>query len=135
MNHKGILRKTSPIKKRNASTHFVNDGHTSNNIRQIIDHNHANGVGDSFDGFESGTNTASKKYQFSTINTTQNMQNRLQRLKNLTVNDATLAELSPRSKGFVAEKVRNARDFSLFVHSNHSKCFGQADVNLFWIAT
>lgn len=111
MNCKGILRKTSPIKKRNTTTQFVNDGPTSDNIRQIIDHNHANGGGVSFDG----TNAASKKYQVSTINTTQKIQTKLQRLKNLTVNDATLAELSPRSKCFVTEKVRKSGNFPLFI--------------------
>lgn len=101
MNCKGILRKTSPIRKRNISTHLVNVKQTTDNVR-LIDHNHANDIGDSFDGFDSGINT---KYQFSTINTTQKTKNKLQQLKNLTVKDATLANLSPRSKGVVAEKV------------------------------
>lgn len=100
MDCKGILRKTtSPIKKRNISTHLVNARQTIDSI-QLIDHNHANDTDDSFD---IGINT---KYQFSTINTTQKTKNKLQKLRNFSVKDATLAELSPRSKGVVAEKVQ-----------------------------
>lgn len=102
MNCKGILRKTtSPIRKRNLSTHLVNTrpNRTIDNV-QLIDHNH---VSDSDDSFDIGI---SNKYQFSTINTTQKTKNKLQQLRNLSVKDATLAELSPRSKGVVAEKVK-----------------------------
>lgn len=100
MDCKGILRRTtSPIKKRNLSTHLVNASKTIGSV-QLIDHNHVN---DSDDSFDIGINN---KYQFSTINTTQKTKNKLQQLRHLTVKDATLAELSPRSKGVVAEKVK-----------------------------
>lgn len=113
MNCKGILRKTaSPIRKRNLSTHLVNARQTIDNV-QLIDHNHVSDSGDRFDdGFHSRIST---KYQISTINTTQKTKNKLQQLKNLTLKDATLAELSPRSKGVVAEKVKCFhRIFSVF---------------------
>lgn len=102
MNCKGILRKTSPIKKRNLTTHLVNAQQKTDNV-QLIDHNHANDIDDGFDS----DFTNSTKYQFSTIHTTQKTKNKLQQLKNLTVKEATLANLSPHSKGIVAEKVKN----------------------------
>lgn len=102
MNCKGILRKTSPIKKRNISTNVENGKPNIENVR-LIDHNHANGVNDSFGPFN---DKGISKYQFSTINTTQKKQNKIQYLKNLTVKEATLADLSPRSKVVVAEKVK-----------------------------
>lgn len=110
MNCKGILRKsspkTSPIKKRNLSTQMVNERRTIDTVRSI-DHNHANIVDESI-------NNVASKYQFSTIHTTQKKINKLQYLKNLSIKDATLAELSPRSKGAVAEKV-NFLSFAAFI--------------------
>lgn len=99
MNCKGILRKTpsAVVTKRNISTHLVNGRQRIDNV-QLIDHNHLSNSGDSFE--------TDNKYQSSRINTTQKKKDRLEQLRNLTVKDQTLAELSPRSKGVVAEKVR-----------------------------
>lgn len=104
MNCKGILRKTSPIKKRNLTTQLVNTRQSTDNVR-VIDHNHAN---DSIDYDENSFifGVDSTKYQYSTIHSTQRTIKKIEDLKNLTGENATLANLSPYSKGIVTEKVK-----------------------------
>lgn len=102
MESRGILRKSSPIKKRNLSTQLLSVKRTSEATNaRLIDHNRA-----SFDeNFHSNIDNGCK-YKVSKINTTSKVEKKLEQLKNFNAKIATIpTELSPRSKVFATEKV------------------------------
>lgn len=100
MNSRGILRQPSPTKKRNLTTHLVNVKQTHPNVR-LIDHNHVNNSENLLNGIDEKS-----KYCVKEMNSTKRVVKRLEQLKNLTIKPpTTTAELSPRTKVIVTEKV------------------------------
>lgn len=124
MNARGILRKTSPTKKRNLTTHLGNVKQSQRNTH-LIDHNH------DIDSENANKDFDDKyKYSKSAINSTKRVVQKLEHLKKLTIKPSTsTAELSPRTKVIVTEKVIKNLSRSQFKKKNMHIDYNQ-NINL-----
>lgn len=118
MNARGILRQPSPTKKRNLTTQLINVKQPHHNVH-LIDHNHVNDSENLLNRIDEKS-----KYCVTEMNSTKRVVRKLEHLKNLAIKPpTTTAELTPRTKNIVTEKVifYFPRTFKQFVSKTSEK--------------
>lgn len=108
MSVRGILRKSSPTKKRSLTTQ-IPDNLNSKKTIQVINHNDyvSNGLCEHREKYKLLENNLQPRYSAPVLNTATSLMHNCENLKKLNIKPIqNLNDLTPRTKTVIAKKVR-----------------------------